>query len=201
MKQLIFIHGWSRFPDNDAFCKELEKQEYHPFEEKKRRVNRLAEQLISQYQTIKTDMPNKQMASYKARKIWFEKIFPYFNNEDLIVIGNSLGAMFLIKYLWENNFPKTIKQLHLVAAVVDASDRSPDKQYLWDFEFNPDIFSKIQEKVEQIFIYHSTDDPIVPYAHAEKIKAYLPKAKLVTFTDRGHFSQPEFPELLENIVK
>ena len=55
--------------------------------------------------------------------------------------------------------------------------------------------------VEEIFIYHSTDDHVVPYSQAEKIKSYLPKAKLITFSDRDHFNTPEFPELLENIRK
>jgi pimeloyl-ACP methyl ester carboxylesterase len=53
---------------------------------------------------------------------------------------------------------------------------------------------------EEIFIYHSTDDTTVPYSHSEKIKSYLPKAKLITFTNRGHIRQQEFPELLENIL-
>ena len=35
-------------------------------------------------------MPNKYNASYKARKIWFEKIFPYLNDEDLVLVGHSL---------------------------------------------------------------------------------------------------------------
>lgn len=200
MKQLIYIHGWMCQPDNDAFCKAIETRDYDPFEEKKRRKNWLKEELKSDYLTIKPDMPNKDMASYKARKIWFEKIFPYLNNEDLIVVGHSLWWMFLIKYLWENTFPKKIKQLHLVSSVFDESDMSEEEKYAWDFAYDPSIIPNIEHQADEIFLYHSTDDEIVPYTHAEKIKAYLPKAKLVTFTDRGHFSQPEFPELLENIL-
>jgi predicted alpha/beta hydrolase family esterase len=54
---------------------------------------------------------------------------------------------------------------------------------------------------EKIFIYHSTDDHVVPYSHALAIKSYLPEAKLMTFSDRDHMWQAEFPELLENIVE
>ena len=201
MKQLIYIGGWDRFSDIDSFCKAFEKRTYDPFKETKKRSDWLKEQLIWEYQMIKPDMPNKDMASYRAWKIWFEKIFPYLNDEDLVLVGHSLWWNFLMKYLWENNFPKKIKQLHLVAAVVDGSDRPADKQYLWDFAFDVTNIAKLEKLVENIFIYHSTDDPVVPYSHAEKIKSYLPKAKLVTFTDRGHFSQTEFPELLENIMK
>lgn len=201
MKQLIFIHWWACFSDNDAFCKALETRDYNPFEEKKKRKDWLKEELKSDYQIIKPDMPNKQMASYKAWKIWFEKIFPYFNDEDLVLIGHSLWWMFLIKYLWENTFPKKIKQLHLISSVFDESDMSDEEKYAWDFAYDPKIISNLEDKADTIFLYHSTDDEVVPYSHVEKIKTYLPKAKLITFTDRWHINQPEFPELLENIMK
>ena len=201
MKQFIYIGGWNRFPDIESLCKDLEKRDYNPFEEKKRRSDWLKVQLVWDYQMIKPDMPNRDMASYRVWKIWFEKIFPYLNEEDLVLIGHSLWWNFLMKYLGENTFPKKIKQLHLVAAVVDGSDRPANKQYLWDFAFEANTIANIENKAENIFIYHSTDDPVVPYSHSQKIKAYLPNAKLMTFTDRGHFSLPEFPELLENIRK
>lgn len=77
-----------------------------------------------------------------------------------------------------------------------------DEKYSGDFAYSPEIIPNIQTQVDQIFLYHSTDDDIVPYAHTEKIKAYLPAAKLITFTDRGHFfGELTFPELLENITK
>ena len=201
MKQFIYIGGWNRFPDIESLCKDLEKRDYNPFEEKKRRSDWLKVQLVWDYQMIKPNMPNRDMASYRVWKIWFEKIFPYLNEEDLVLIGHSLWWNFLMKYLGENTFPKKIKQLHLVAAVVDGSDRPANKQYLWDFAFEANTIANLENKAENIFIYHSTDDPVVPYSHAQKIKAYLPNAKLMTFTDRGHFSLPEFPELLENIRK
>jgi hypothetical protein len=70
------------------------------------------------------EMPNSKNASYKARKIWFEKLFPYLNDEGIILIGLSLGTIFLLKYLTENTFPKTISQLHLVGTVPDKQDKS-----------------------------------------------------------------------------
>lgn len=59
MKQLIYIHWGMCYLDNDAFCKALEIRDYDPFEEKKRRAVWLKDQLKSDYQTIKPDMPNK----------------------------------------------------------------------------------------------------------------------------------------------
>ena len=188
------------FPDMETMCRVISKRDYNPLEEKS--WSDWFEQIKWEYQIIRPEMPNKNMASYVAWKIWFEKIFPYLNHEDLIIIGHSLGAMFLIKYLWENTFPKKIKQLHLISSVFDESDMDDDEKYSWDFAYDQKIIPHLEDQAEDIFLYHSTDDDIVPYAHTEKIKAYLPKAKLITLTNRGHFfGELEFPELLANITK
>lgn len=159
------------------------------------------EKLESKYEFFKPEMPNKYNANYKAWKIWFEKTLPYLNNEDLVLIWHSQWWMFLIKYIWENWFPKKIAQLHLVSSIFDESDMDEDIKYSWDFLYNPDIINNIENYADKIFLYHSTDDNIVPYSHAEKIKSYLTNAKLITLTDRCHITQAEFPELLANILK
>lgn len=200
MKQLIYIHGGMCFPDTETMCKVLSTRDYNPLEEKQWKD--WFEDIKWTYQIIRPEMPNKNMASYKMWKIWFEKIFPYLNDEDLILVGHSLGAMFLIKYLWENTFPKKIHQLHLISSVFDESDMDEDEKYSGDFAYSPEIIPNIKTQVDQIFLYHSTDDDIVPYSHTEKIKAYVPDAKLITLTDRGHFfGELTFPELLANITK
>lgn len=73
-------------------------REVNPFEEKKRRRMTPQEQL-PEFKVIKPEMPNKDMARYSAWKLWFEKHLPFLDSEKLIVIGHSLGAIFLIKYL------------------------------------------------------------------------------------------------------
>ena len=90
MKQLIIIHGGNVCPTEESFYRSLEKKEYDPFKDRSDRKDRLAEKTKSTYQIIKPVMPNGWDARYKARQIRFEKIFPYFNNEDLVLIGHSL---------------------------------------------------------------------------------------------------------------
>jgi pimeloyl-ACP methyl ester carboxylesterase len=46
---------------------------------------------------------------------------------------------------------------------------------------------------------HSTDDFLVPYEHAVALKAALPEAELITFSDKNHFLVPELPELVAYI--
>ncbi|MCX6825513.1 MAG: hypothetical protein NTY80_04830 [candidate division SR1 bacterium] len=202
MKQLIYIGGGEVFRNEDDYCDALQNNwTYDPFGEQKNRKNWIANKLKDEYQVFLPDMPNRFNAKYKFWKIRFEKIFPYLNDDSLIMIGRSLGGIFLAKYLSENTFSlsggKKISQLHLVAACFDEKDMS----YLGDFLFDPTNLKRLEQQVEKIFLYHSKDDPIVPFSHVEKFKKYLPDAVLNVFENRGHFSQAEFSELLESIKK
>ncbi|MDD3262915.1 MAG: alpha/beta hydrolase [Candidatus Absconditabacteria bacterium] len=143
------------------------------------------------------EMPCKQNANYVAWKIRFERHFLFLNNEDTILIGHSQGAVFLTKRLSENQFPKKVKQLHLVSSVFD--DNNLDEETIGNFAFDPKNLGNITNQCEKIILYHSKDDDIVPFRHSEELKKHLPKATFFIFEDKGHFRQEEFPKLLENI--
>lgn len=146
-------------------------------------------------------MPNKDMASYKIWKLWFEKHFPFFSANDFTLVGHSLGGMFLIKYLGENGFPFKIKQLHLVAPVLDDEGLQPWDDYLGDFAYDKEIINNLNALVGKIYLRHSKDDPVVPFSHSEQIKYELPNAHFMIFEDKGHFSIPEFPEFIQIVQK
>ena len=140
-------------------------------------------------------MPDKHNADYTAWKIWFEKLIPYLNSDSINLIGYSLGGSFLVKYLATTDVACKIKQLHLVAPAVTEAD-CPG---LGGFASNPTDWPKLAKVAKEIHIYHSTDDEIVPFAQSEQLAKALPTATLHSFTDRGHFFQPEFPELLNTL--
>jgi len=139
-------------------------------------------------------MPNKQNARYSEWNIWFEKIIPFLEDE-VVLVGHSMGGIFLTKYLSENNFPKKIASLHLVSAPFKEEGM---EEPLGSFRLGEDL-SKVGEQVENIFLYHSEDDPVVPFDQMNDYKNIFPNATVRTFSDRGHFNQTEFPELVENI--
>jgi len=165
MQQLIHVHGGEIFPNDDAFCEALATWEYKPFEHRKRWRNRLQEQLTGEYEMFFPDMPCYKNAKYRAWKIWFEKVLPFLNDEELILTGGSLWATFLAKYLSENVFPKRISQLHLVAGVFDGTDRDGKDGYMGDFAFDPAGLKNLAKQADKIFLYHSKDDDIVPFSH------------------------------------
>ena len=176
----------------------MKNWEINPFEEKKR-WRKTLEKDLSNYQVIKPEMPNKEMACYKIRKLRFEKHFPYLTGEEIILVWHSLWAMFLLKYLSENKFPKRINQLHFVSAAIDDKGLPEWDNYLWDFECKIENIKTIQDQCDKIWIWHSKDDPVVPFNHSERLAKELPNANYMIFEDRQHFNQEHFPELIETI--
>jgi predicted alpha/beta hydrolase family esterase len=68
-------------------------------------------------------MPNKQNAQYEEWKLVFEKIIDKLD-ENFILIGHSLGAMFIVKYLSENTISKTIEKTLLLGTPFDDNLKS-----------------------------------------------------------------------------
>jgi predicted alpha/beta hydrolase family esterase len=155
----------------------------------------LGEKLGEQYQLISPRMPNANNAKYIEWKIWFEKFFPLIH-DDVILLGHSLGASFLAKYLSEETFPKKIKATFLIAAPYD-EDGNRD---LIEFAPAPSL-ERFAKQGGEIFLYHSKDDPVVPFSEFVKYQKVLPKAHVQIFEDRQHFNQEEFPELVEDLKK
>lgn len=200
MPQLIFIRWGEAFDSEEQYYEFLEEFEYNPFETGTSWRKWLEAQLGSQVQFICPDMPCRQNATYRAWKIRFEKLFPYLddaNGEGVILIGSSLGGWFLSKYLAENTFPKAISQLHLVATPISAA--GIEWEWAADFGFDQSLLPRLAEQAKAVFVYHSTDDDVVPYQNAELLMHYIPQAKLTTYADKGHFFVAELTEILENI--
>lgn len=196
-KQIVIIHGGDTFDTYDEYLSFLNAYEIN-FEKMKikRWKETLGERLGDDFEIIYLKMPNPMNAKYAEWKIMFEKL-PQFLNDGVILLGHSLGGIFLAKYLSENNFPKKIKATFLVSAPFDAKD---SKYSLGDFIL-PTSLEKFKNQAGRIFLFHSKDDLVVPIIDLEKYKKSLPEAKIMIFEDRGHFDQMEFPEIVEKIKK
>lgn len=194
--QIVYIHGGDTHESYDEYIDYLKKYAIKNLDyfKRKRWGNSLQEKLGNNFEVIAPEMPNKRNVKYKEWKIWFEKIFPFLNDE-VVLVGSSLGGIFLTKYLSENIFPKKIKGLFVVAAPF--GDSKP-KHFLAGFNL-PNNLKKIMKQTEKIYFYHSKDDPIVPFVEMKKYKKELANAKYIVFANRGHFSQEKFPEIVKDI--
>ncbi len=197
--QILFIHGGDSFSNYDDFLESLKTEPIRDplgTEVKKRWKETLKLEFGQEIDVFYPSMPNKDNARYTEWKIWFERYFEYLNG-NVILIGHSQGGYFLAKYLSENTVPFPILALYLVAAPFGPGERGAEDG--GDFVFNPENLKNIYKVAQNITIYHSEDDEVVPFSHALSYHETLPKAAFITFKDRGHFLQPEFPEIIEDI--
>lgn len=196
-KQIIFIDGGETFDSYEDYLGYLRGCEFDPEKVRgKRWKDSLAERLGEDFEVIAPTMPCKFNAKYKEWKIWFDRVVPFLR-DGVILIGHSLGGIFLAKYLSENDFPKKISATYLIAAPYDAED---SEYSLADFTL-PKSLEKLRQQGGKIFIFHSEDDPVVPFLDSGKYLRALPEAEKMIFKDKGHFLQEEFPELVESVTK
>jgi predicted alpha/beta hydrolase family esterase len=197
--QIVVIHGGDTFDtykEYIAFLKSWRIDFKGYLGGKNDWKRNLGKTLGKNYEVILLDMPNKINAKYLEWKIWFQKFVPHIR-PNAIFIGHSLGGIFLVKYLSENNFPKKISAVFLVAAPYDENDTNDS---LADFKLTKSL-DKFRKQAGKIFIYHSKDDPVVPFVDSEKYAKSLKNSVRRTFANRGHFRRENLPELVKDIKK
>jgi predicted alpha/beta hydrolase family esterase len=194
-KQIVVIHGGETFRSYKEYMDYLKAMMVDLGRLKtKRWKENLQDDLGQDFQVICPKMPNPLNAKYKEWKIMFEKFFPFLKN-NVLLLGHSLGGIFLAKYLSENDFPKRIKAVFLISAPFD--DKKSDYS-LADFKL-PKNLQRFQKQAGKIFLYHSKDDKVVRFSDFKKYKNELSGAKTLELKNRGHFDQKKIPELLKDI--
>jgi len=188
-QQILFIHGGECFDSHEEYMNFLRTKEVSPddLRGKKRWRDHLQDDLGDDYEIFLPVMPNGWNAKYIEWKIWFEKFFPFLR-EEIILLGHSLGGLFIAKFLAENILPVKIKTTIILAAPFSEGDFAL-----------PESLEKFEKQVGKIYLYQSKDDPIVPFVDMEKYAAKLPSAEKVIFEDKEHFILQEFPEMVEKL--
>jgi len=194
-KQVILIHGGTTFGTYKEYlsCLKNLKIDLDRYRETGW-SDSLRKELGNRFDVLLPRMPNPSNARYEEWKIIFKKISKLLE-KDVVLIGYSLGAIFLVKYLSENKLPKKILATLLVSAPYD--DKGTEES-LGGF-IMPKSLDKLNKQGGKIFLYQSKDDLVVPYVHFEKYKEVLPDAIAREFKKRGHFNQPSFLELVRDI--
>ncbi len=197
MKQQVFVlHGGNAFATYDEYISYLRAKEVdlESLEKRDWKAN-LREKLGEDYDVYRLSMPNSKNAKYLEWAIWFEKYIP-FMQDGVILVGHSLGAVFLAKYFSENMFPKKVKATFLVAAPYNQDEG----RELPEFAITHPL-KGLEDQGGVMSLYHSTDDPVVVFSEMEQYQKELKNATFRVFEDRMHFNMEEFPEIVEDIRK
>ena len=139
----------------------------------------------------------------QSLRSWLEILNNYKQqiNENTILIGHSLGGLFLLRVLEQLSHP--VAAAFLVAAPIGVK---PIRYYEGDknfsgFDFNWD---GIKKKARQFFVYHSNNDPYISLANGEELAKQL-GVKLTLIPNSGHLNAEsgynKFDLLLEDVKK
>lgn len=145
---------------------------------------------MTDYDILLPDMPNKQNAKYHEWALTFTKILPLLH-KDAVLIGHSLGGIFLARYFSDHTPSQKLSKIILIAPPYN--DETGES--LADFKLV--TAHALAKASDEIHILHSEDDPIVPMHEAHRYMHDLPQATLHAFTDKGHFNDTKLPELLD----
>ena len=177
MKHVLFVHGGG--------------EGAHEADEKL--AASLRDALGSGYDVRSPRMPDEDTPEVG---VWKEKIAVELATMDgeAILVGHSLGALMLLKYLSEEEVEKPIMGLFLVAAPYVGVGG-------WEVEegaLREDFASKLPEE-PPICFYHSRDDEVVPFAHLALYAEKLPWATIREFDGRGHQLGDDLSEVAQDI--
>lgn len=194
--QVFIIHGGMTFRTKQNYLHFLKTRPVSIEKKIKWQDAFLDKHLGKEFKIIRPRMPLQDNAKYEEWKIHFERYFPQLKN-NLILIGQSLGGIFLAKYLSEHTFPRKILSAYLVCPPYD--DTIIKEELAGGFTLKSDL-SLIEKNCKNLYLMFSKDDHVVPVSHAEKYRKKLKNAKIIIYDSKnGHFQIPEFPEIVKMI--
>ncbi len=194
--QILYIHGGMTFKNKKDYLHYLKTREVS-LEKKARWSGEYLEKKFGKsFKIIRPQMPLKEDAKYVEWLIHFERYIPNLKN-NIILIGESLGGIFLAKYLSENKFPKKILATYLVCPPFD--NTLPDEDLVGGFKLKSDL-SLLEKNSKNLYLLFSKNDTCVPSSQAKKYAAKLKKATIIIYDHiAGHFQISEFPEIVKMI--
>ena len=176
-KRVLFIHG-----GGDG-----------AYEEDRKLAASLQDVLGDAYDVLCPKMPDEDRPAYEAWKGRIAKELEALEGE-VILVGHSLGGSILLKYLSEEEVEKPPAGVFLVATPY----WGVEDWEVGEYALREDFASKLPKETT-VFLYHSRDDEVVPFAHAALYAEKLPRAAVREFDGRGHQFDDDLSEVARDI--
>ncbi|HWC57950.1 MAG TPA: alpha/beta hydrolase [Candidatus Paceibacterota bacterium] len=132
--------------------------------------------------------------SFLARqRIWLPYIEKLGADENTILIGHSSGAIAALRYAEKSKILGSVlvsgyhTDLHHPLEIASGYFRKP---WQWD---------AIRRNQQFIIQFNSSDDDFIPIEEARFVHEKL-DSDYTEFSDRGHFFQNTFPEIIEKVI-
>lgn len=195
--QVLKVHGGSTFKSEKDYLRYLKTKKISA----KKRISwagdYLEKSLGKRFEVISPRMPLQDYAKYRDWKIFFERHLPLIKNK-FILIGSSLGGIFLAKYLSENKLAKKALSVYLVCPPFD--NTLPNEALVGGFKLKSNI-SLLERNCKKLYLLFSRDDKVVPVSQADKYRQKLKNANIIVYKSKnGHFNISRFPEIVNMIL-
>jgi predicted alpha/beta hydrolase family esterase len=196
--QILTIHGGMTFKSEKDYLLYLRNKEVSTEKKVSWAGEYLEKTLGKKFEIISPRMPLPEKAAYRDWKIVFERYIPLLKKE-FILIGTSLGGVFLAKYLSENKLPIQALATCLVCPPFDNS--LPGEDLVGGFALNSKSnLSLLEQNSKHLHLLFSNDDEVVTVTHAEKYRRKLTNPHVVIYKNKnGHFKVTTFPEIIKMI--
>ena len=182
MKKVFIIHGLGGSPNGgwrSWLMSELEKQDIY---------------------ACALSMPNSENPICND---WIEEIARYVErnkNDEIYLIGHSLGATAILRYL-----DSTPNGFSIAGAVlVSGPCEKTQNEKIDNFLNKPFDFKNIQSKARSFVIIHGDNDDRVPLSHGEKLSQEL-SSELIVIKNGGHLNGrsgwTSLPQCLDALVQ
>ncbi|MDR3549262.1 MAG: alpha/beta hydrolase [Candidatus Pacebacteria bacterium] len=194
--QVLTVHGGMTFKSEKDYLHYLRTKKVSAKKKAYWAPDYLEKALGKRFEIIAPRMPLQDNAKYRDWKIFFERFIPLLKS-DFILIGSSLGGVFLAKYLSEHRLPKKALSIYLVCPPFDNS--LPGEDLVGGFTLKTDL-SLIGKNSKNLYLLFSKDDDVIPVAHADKYRKKIKNACFIVYKNKnGHFNVPKFPEIVKLI--
>ncbi|MXV50121.1 serine hydrolase family protein [Pedobacter sp. HMF7647] len=153
-------------------------------------VNYLKSKLPEGFQVLFPVIEKPNSPTYGRFKEMYKSIFAKIN-EPVILIGHSLGGSTLLKYLSEEKPGVAVLGLFLVSTPYWKSNMK-------EFQLKEN-FQVSLKGISKVFLYHSTNDTVVPVEHLEFYENAFQTAVVRKLQGAEHTFSNGLPELVSDI--
>ncbi len=187
MKKVFLVHGFMGSPNGGWrpwLMGELEKQNIYAC-------------------ALPMPKPNNPQKVEWVKTI--DNVVNVFPEDEIILIGHSLGVPGVLRYLETLTEGKKISGVILVSgpcALINPHDKESKIRKIDNFLDTPFDFEYIKKVCKNFYVIHGDNDDKVPFGHAEELSKNL-NCKLISIPNGGHLNGSagwnELPQVLQVI--
>jgi uncharacterized protein len=150
------------------------------YEEDEKLAVSLQDALGTEYHVSYPRMPDEETPEAMVWMAQISKALASFDG-NIILVGHSAGGAVLLKYLLKENISKPVAGIFLMAI----PHWGPEDEEGEEYTLHEGFASNLPHGVP-IFLYHSRDDEVIPFAHLAMYAERLPHATIREFDGYGH---------------